>query len=82
MNNEQLKKWLRDNSSGVYRPSRHAADVIDELERENNRLRDLLNSDEWIHAVAKNLARKAEDESFGFMGQRDFYELIKTYAPK
>jgi hypothetical protein len=33
MTNTELKKWLRDNSSGVYRPAREAADLIDQLER-------------------------------------------------
>ena len=32
MTNEELKKWLRDNSSGVYRPASDAADLIERLE--------------------------------------------------
>lgn len=32
MKSEELKQWLRDNSSGIYRPSAAAADYIDELE--------------------------------------------------
>jgi hypothetical protein len=33
MKTKDLKKWLRDNSSGIYRPSKEAADYIDELEK-------------------------------------------------
>ena len=31
MNDKELCQWLRDNSSGVYRPSAVAADRIEEL---------------------------------------------------
>jgi hypothetical protein len=34
MTNEELKKWLRDNCSGIYRPAAEAADRIGELEKE------------------------------------------------
>lgn len=40
MTNPELKKWLIDNSSGVYRPGREAAELIDRLELENQILRD------------------------------------------
>lgn len=33
MTNQQLKNWLRENSSGIYRPSSEAADVIEQLEK-------------------------------------------------
>lgn len=39
MNTTQLVQWLRDHSSGIYRPSRDAAELIEQLERENNQLR-------------------------------------------
>jgi hypothetical protein len=32
MKTKELKQWLRDNSSGVYRPASEAADYIEELE--------------------------------------------------
>ena len=32
MKSKELKQWLRDNSSGCYRPSAQAADYIQELE--------------------------------------------------
>ncbi len=32
MTNDELKKWLRDNSSGVYQPAREAAERIEMLE--------------------------------------------------
>jgi hypothetical protein len=38
MDNKQLCQWLRDNSSGVYRPAAVAAERIEELEREVSRL--------------------------------------------
>jgi len=31
MNDKDLCKWLRDNSSGIYRPSAEAADRIERL---------------------------------------------------
>ena len=31
MSDDDLLKWLRDNSSGNYRPSREAADLIERL---------------------------------------------------
>jgi chromosome segregation ATPase len=36
-----LTQWLRDNSSGVYRPAAEAADVIEQLKRERDALRDI-----------------------------------------
>jgi len=32
MSNDELKTWLRQNCSGIYRPARDAADKIEELE--------------------------------------------------
>ena len=32
MNNDKLCKWLKENSSGVYRPAAEAAERIKELE--------------------------------------------------
>jgi len=34
MTTPQLTKWLRENSSGIYRPAAEAADLIDRLVRE------------------------------------------------
>jgi hypothetical protein len=34
MNDKDLCQWLRDNSSGVYRPSAEAADRIEQLKAE------------------------------------------------
>ena len=36
MTTPELTQWLRDNSSGVYRPAAEAADVIEQLERERD----------------------------------------------
>lgn len=33
MTNKELTQWLRNNSSGIYRPAALAADVIEELEK-------------------------------------------------
>lgn len=41
---EQLKQWLRDHSSGDYRQSAMGANVIDELEDENKRLNEIIDS--------------------------------------
>ena len=51
MTNPELTKWLRDNSSGVYRPSREAADLIDRLDRELNQAKELMQTAAiWIEA--------------------------------
>jgi len=39
MDNKQLCQWLRDNSSGVYRPAAYAAEVIENLMHEIERTR-------------------------------------------
>ena len=33
MNTPELVQWLRDNSSGIYRPARDAADKIERMEK-------------------------------------------------
>ena len=54
MNSKELKRWLRDNSSGVYRPSKEAADYIDQLESiiiDTSKVRgtvSLENIDDWV----------------------------------
>lgn len=40
MRSHELKQWLRNNSSGVYRPAREAADYIDRLEAALRFIRD------------------------------------------
>jgi hypothetical protein len=42
MTTPELTQWLRDNSSGVYRPAAEAADVIEQLQRERDRLEEAL----------------------------------------
>ena len=37
-----LCDWLRENSSGAYRKAEHAADLIESLQAENERLRESL----------------------------------------
>lgn len=41
MSNEELTQWLRDNSSGIYRPAAEAADLIEQL-AESKRRDDIL----------------------------------------
>jgi hypothetical protein len=41
----ELTQWLRDNSSGVYRPAAEAADLIEQLERERDEARKA--AEEW-----------------------------------
>jgi Mg2+ and Co2+ transporter CorA len=36
----ELTQWLRDNSSGFYRPAAEAADVIEQLKRERDEARE------------------------------------------
>lgn len=38
MSDEELQQWLRDNSAGIYRPARHAADRIATLTAERDAL--------------------------------------------
>ena len=74
MTNDELKKWLRDNSSGVYRPSRIAADVIEQQEREIAILRGALRisadrfrheSVQWLDAAddIERILPNAQDHS-------------------
>jgi len=42
MTTPELTQWLRDNSSGVYRPAAEAADVIEQLQRERKEAREEL----------------------------------------
>jgi hypothetical protein len=39
MTTPELIQWLRDNSSGVYRPAAEAAEVIEQLQRERDEAR-------------------------------------------
>jgi hypothetical protein len=36
MTTPELKKWLRENSSGVYRPAAEAADLIEDMEHQRD----------------------------------------------
>jgi hypothetical protein len=42
MTNTELCKWLRENSSGIYRPANEAATVIELLEAENEKLKNFI----------------------------------------
>jgi hypothetical protein len=42
MTNDELKKWLRENSSGAYRPAREAANLIERQEQQIALLGDAL----------------------------------------
>jgi hypothetical protein len=71
MTNTELKQWLRDNSSGVYRPAREAANLIGQLERE-------------LNAAEKNLADAqaniAEEIKQGEIYLREIAELKERMA--
>lgn len=43
MSSKELCQWLRDNSSGIYRPSARAADRIELLEEALREARDWIN---------------------------------------
>jgi len=56
MEREELPKWLRENSSGIYRPAAEAADYIELLEAECDA----------YHSTLKQLLKRnilPEDES-------------------
>ena len=46
--NDKLKKWLRDNSSGVYRQAAEAADVIEGLENQVGNYEELVSQLEEV----------------------------------
>jgi len=53
MTTPELTKWLRDNSSGVYRPAAEAADLIEALVKQNAELkRELTNEQKNYYALA------------------------------
>jgi len=45
---DELKKWLRENSSGVYRQAAEAADVIEELENRVENFEELVSQLEEV----------------------------------
>lgn len=56
MNQNELKQWLRDNSSGIYRPALEASDAIEKLERENASLKvELERAKEDRNRIAKQV---------------------------
>lgn len=71
MTTPELTKWLRENSSGVYRPAAEAADLIEDLQKLSaalledlqHRVEDRADSSlpEW-EAEAKRLGILANDE--------------------
>ncbi len=53
MRDDELCKWLRDNSSGVYRPSAEAANRIEALKSHLEFLRDLI-SEQDVNVFGSN----------------------------
>jgi hypothetical protein len=49
MDQKELCKWLRDNSSGVYRPSAQAAHEIERLQAACNKASDMAHLIKKIH---------------------------------
>jgi len=76
MSNDEIKTWLRENSSGIYRPATEAADLIERLERENARL--MSERQEWKTVVGgetfttTDKATADEWEADGFFVERYF----------
>jgi hypothetical protein len=62
MDNKQLCQWLRDNSSGVYRPAAVAAERIENLLIELKRMQDVLAKTEerkkWWMKNAEGIAEE------------------------
>jgi hypothetical protein len=55
MTTPELTKWLRENSSGVYRPAADAADLIEKLTKQNAELkRELTNEQKNYYALASH----------------------------
>jgi len=76
----ELTQWLRDNSSGVYRPAAEAADVIEQLQRERDEAREQGNDmrEKWL---AKNqCCEYLGAELHEAINQRDrLAEALKEY---
>jgi hypothetical protein len=55
MTTPELTKWLRENSSGVYRPAAEAADLIETLVKQNAEMkRELTNEQKNYCALASH----------------------------
>jgi predicted nucleic acid-binding Zn-ribbon protein len=74
MTTPELTQWLRDNSSGVYRPAAEAADVIEQLQRERDKAREELATMEIRHAAVMLHTQNIVDEANQFREQRDRQE--------
>lgn len=62
MNTKELCKWLRDNSSGIYRPSEEAAIVIETLEAKNDKLKEFVK--ELKYLINEKCTNNCEDCDF------------------
>ena len=61
MKTPDLKKWLRDNSSGVYRPAREAANLIDQLEHDlQEALKDAAIAKEQFRRLDQSIQRRTK----------------------
>ena len=54
--NKKLCKWLRDNSSGAYRPSAEAAELIEKLEAERDAYKEKLDKVNSLRQSCEHLA--------------------------
>ena len=59
MNNDKLCKWLKDNSSGIYKPAAEAAERIKELEEALFEITCLPSSrEDEAHVMAMTILKK------------------------
>ena len=63
MKTKELKKWLRDNSSGTYRPSAEAADYIQRLEDRIERIERV--AKEMLHRATEGMPKEYADGKIG-----------------
>ena len=67
MSNEELKKWLRENSSGNYRPAAEAAALIEQLEE---------GLESFGRAVMALEARRAEERIAADKKEKELCDLL------
>ena len=76
MNTPKLKKWLRENSAGVYRPAAEAADLIEDLEHQRDAA--VMLAGELIAIIRVNAMRGTWAES----KPEQVYEFLAPWIEK
>lgn len=62
MDSKELCAWLRENSSGIYRPANEAATLIEILEAKNEKLKEFIKELKWY--IKEKCTNNCEDCDF------------------